>query len=933
MASVASGSACVLLALTALLVPASSQAASGTPDLRVVTSDSSGLLLELRTPVPRVESERAADGRTYDRLRVPGWGTTNVPGDPELPARSFLIQVPAAGEVDVEIEEAAVHVRRGLAVKPVALPRVGGGDVDSALIARDGTPPIFAGLQPTALFDLSPRALLRRVPVMRLTLHPFRWNPATGDLRIAGRMAVRVRFHDALPAASAGEGTSQDPFAPVWEEGVVNPPAAGWSPAIAAAGSAPVVPAGATGLRMEIRRDGMYRVTGADLRAAGVAIDTVDPRTIRVVAGGREAAVRVVSRLGRRMRARDFVEFYAQRLTNAFTDANVYWLVWNGKRGQRIAASDGSVAEGSEVVASFPQRLRFEENHKTWDAMPGAPEQDFWFWEGLQAPKTVSHTLDIPAPAVTAAQARLRIALRGHTTGSHRVRVLLNGGNLIGEDRWAGTEEHLFDATFAQTLLAAGANGCTIELPGGDGLDQIFVNWIEVDYERESIAVADDLRLTIPGAAVDRMVQVDGFSQPGLRVFDVTDPFRPLALAEVEVTPSAAGHRVRFGVGPGGARSFQVLADTALRTPSGIEYWRARRLRPAGGADYILITPRQFLPATRPLRRLRRDQGLRVRAVAVEDIFNTYSGGLPYPEALKDFLRDAYRNWRRPAPSYVFLLGDASIDYRDFLGSGKKSRVPAHLSPTTGLSVTPDDNWYAAVDGDDDLPDLFIGRVSVGSAEAAAAAVAKIVAYERAPRPAAAEALFVADNNEPSFQELAERLSGLLPEKIAPRRLYLTAYTDFALAKMDLRSAIGDGMLVTTYAGHGDVTGWAGERILDTTTAQLLDNTRRLTFVVTLDCLSGYFAQSSDYSLGELLANMPGAGAIAAFAPSGLGYTWEQALLGEELFPLLFKAPRLRLGRISAHAKVLAYGRGATIDIVKTFTLLGDPATRLATPR
>lgn len=77
---------------------------------------------------------------------------------------------------------------------------------------------------------------------------------------------------------------------------------------------------------------------------------------------------------------------------------------------------------------------------------------------------------------------------------------------------------------------------------------------------------------------------------------------------------------------------------------------------------------------------------------------------------------------------------------------------------------------------------------------------------------------------------------------------------------------------------------------------------------------------------------MPGRGAIATFAASGFGDTGDHLLLGEELLARSFTEPRLRLGRITTEAKIQAYARGATLDLVKTFTLLGDPATILSSP-
>jgi hypothetical protein len=121
----------------------------------------------------------------------------------------------------------------------------------------------------------------------------------------------------------------------------------------------------------------------------------------------------------------------------------------------------------------------------------------------------------------------------------------------------------------------------------------------------------------------------------------------------------------------------------------------------------------------------------------------------------------------------------------------------------------------------------------------------------------------------------------------------------------------------------------AGERLFETTDVPLLSNPHKLTFLVTLDCLNGYFAQPFYYSLAEEFVVAPGKGAVATFSPSGLGYLWEHEILGNEIFSAIFKEGKSLFGVIAIQAKMDAYAKGASEDILRTFTLLGDPAARL----
>ncbi len=83
------------------------------------------------------------------------------------------------------------------------------------------------------------------------------------------------------------------------------------------------------------------------------------------------------------------------------------------------------------------------------------------------------------------------------------------------------------------------------------------------------------------------------------------------------------------------------------------------------------------------------------------------------------------------------------------------------------------------------------------------------------------------------------------------------------------------------------------------------------------------------YSLGEAFLGTSDAGAVACFAPSALGYIWEQEIVDEEVFAKIFDEEENILGVIATESKIAAYGRGVSDDIVEMFHLFGDPASKL----
>ena len=117
--------------------------------------------------------------------------------------------------------------------------------------------------------------------------------------------------------------------------------------------------------------------------------------------------------------------------------------------------------------------------------------------------------------------------------------------------------------------------------------------------------------------------------------------------------------------------------------------------------------------------------------------------------------------------------------------------------------------------------------------------------------------------------------------------------------------------------------------------APLLNNYRKYPFVVSFDCLDGYFLgpDEGSESLAEVFLNKRDAGAIACFSPTGMGMPEGQQALGEELFKSIFVDGNYRLGPATTRAKINFYSRmgGQYKDLIETQTLFGDPALSLKT--
>jgi hypothetical protein len=693
-------------------------------------------------------------------------------------------------------------------------------------------------------------------------------------------------------------------------------------------------------LKIFVDQDGIVQLTAADLTAAGWSPAGVDPRTIVLTNLGAEVAVWIEGGDDGVFDVEDAVVFYGRAATGPYTRRNVYWLTAGDEPGLRMAERDAAAVHGYSVPTSFPATLHAEQDTAPWGYWqnpPGCEAQDHWYWTGpLTAPATATLTFAMP-PFDGTGSVALRIALAGKTddygaAADHHTQVALNGA-VLSDARWDGRIVFVQAAAVPSVLLAAGTNTVTLQTLADTGarVNELYVNWLEVDYAARYEAQGDRLAFTAPGADAYRF-EVAGFTGPDVEAFDLTDPERPVRLLNIQTAPEAEAFTAVFEDQPAAAAHYLAQTMAARRPPAELVADLPSDLRsPAHGADEIILTYDDFYTDTLPLAAHRQAQGLRVQVVRVSDVYDEFSFGLETPQAIRDFLTYAYVNWLRPAPRYVLLIGDANLDYLDRFQTGRPNFVPTFIFDADDVGQTANDTWFAQVADDDPVPELAVGRLPARSLADVRTMVAKVLAYDAAPaNPWQSRLLFVADN-VPEHEAISEGWTAQVPPDYRVQRVYADRYPP-GDPTADIVAAINQGAALVSYVGHGNIDRWgvwSGGRLFDVAAAGRLTNGVRLPLVVTATCLNGFFVHPySDDTMAEILVRQADGGAIAAWSPTALGAPGEQALLFEAFFNALFGgAPTL--GDAIAQAQAAAYRQGVSRELIETFTLFGDPALRL----
>jgi hypothetical protein len=274
------------------------------------------------------------------------------------------------------------------------------------------------------------------------------------------------------------------------------------------------------------------------------------------------------------------------------------------------------------------------------------------------------------------------------------------------------------------------------------------------------------------------------------------------------------------------------------------------------------------------------------------------------------------------------------------------THVPAYLTYTEYMGETVTDEWYVCVSGDDAVPDMYIGRLPAKTADEAADMVAKIHAYETTPNTKGweKEILLVADDQvldfEAVFETMNDAAAALLPADMHADKRYLQDYLDqgfdAGMLSGDILGQMEAGALVVNFSGHGYWQGWTDDAIFDAAHVSTLNTEGHYPFIVSMSCLTGYFAYPEAWteSLAEVLLREADRGTAAALMPTGMTTTAGQYVLNNSIFETLFTEDERHLGPAIARAKqvLLANGDAYFEQISATFMLFGDPAMKLKVP-
>ena len=387
-----------------------------------------------------------------------------------------------------------------------------------------------------------------------------------------------------------------------------------------------------------------------------------------------------------------------------------------------------------------------------------------------------------------------------------------------------------------------------------------------------------------------------------------------------------------------------------------------------GAVDMVIIIPtsqKLLAQAERIKAHHEQQDGLRVRIVPADELYNEFSSGTPDATAYRRYLKMLYDRALTDAdlPRYLLLFGDGAWDNRmhcaewngcdpdDFLLCFESENSFSHVNCYVS------DDFFCLLDDEEQIqqrsgsgwtylgkPDMAVGRFPARTVEEAQILVDKTIGYANNEYAGAWQNVICMmgdDGNNNAHMQTADKIATMVETNYPAyqlKKIYWDAYqrtsssTGYSYPDVTrlIKQQMESGALMMNYCGHGAPYAFSHElamRLADFKEATSM----RLPLWVSASCDIMPFDGQED-NIGETVMFNKRGGGVAFFGTTRTVYAnYNEAM--NLAFTNHVLTPGNTIGEAARLAKceLVSQGRDTSPNKLQ-YTLLGDPALRLACP-
>ncbi|HMP90650.1 MAG TPA: C25 family cysteine peptidase [Kiritimatiellia bacterium] len=676
--------------------------------------------------------------------------------------------------------------------------------------------------------------------------------------------------------------------------------------------------------KLGVDKDGWYRLTWSQLVAAGLPADQLIGSQIRLFNRTNEVAISVTST--NVWGEQDALYFYGIQHDGPYNRTNAYWLGLGGL-GKRIESVNGSTNAGGNVIinACYSANYNPKKLHRPYHR-PDDESIDHWFAEIVYSDINTGPIFINTSNRNVSGNATFGLTMYGLTLSNHQTRVTLQNGHHIVFPPFNGAVLHKTNLLVAASNFAQlGMSTLTFRQIGTNAavpLDYAYLVEARVDYlARMRMRSPASEFCGLPGTNIYNLLSVA--TNVGNTVLDITDPHNPTLITDVQFPPT--GFETNFFTAlfrhvSQDVRRYAIIQTNGIlnaQTPHEVRFRNLGDM--ARRADYLMIGPTEFRAQMYRLAKQRFTNGLNIVVAPLNDVYNEFGYGIVDADAIKQFIGYAYHHWTPPKPRFALLIGEGTYDPLGHIGSIPAVNVPVKFGPTPFV-VAAKDTWYGLVDGDDLLPDVIVGRMSLSSGVSLSNVVSKVIHHDAGGlfKPALLVSDFATNIN---FKGSTDTY--IYPYLFSNGYLIQQASLPSATQTQIVSLINSSGNRLITYVGHGALNQWSSANLLNVTNMSTLSNTT-YPLVAIFSCQNGSFVERLTNCLSEAFIEVH-RGAASVFSPTALSVQLYADYVAQGFANSLASRQRRYLGDVAFEAAENLFNFNPFVSELSTYQILGDP--------
>ncbi|MCD1118273.1 type IX secretion system sortase PorU [Chryseobacterium turcicum] len=763
--------------------------------------------------------------------------------------------------------------------------------------------------------------------------------------------------------------------------------------------------------KIKVDKSGVFKITAQFLRDNGMNPSNINPKNFRIYGNGgvmlpefnqdvkysalQENAIQVVGEDDNVWNDGDYALFYAQgpngynlynvangngvkrtdtrqdtseNLKNIYEDFSYYYINFDKGAGKRVMPVDVNLPT-SQLITRFDNYQVINNDQRNLLKVGRTWVED----QGFSTDKAVTFNLGSSVQAGDVVKYRTQVI--GWRAQQNSISFNINSQNPFPASIDQNPPNYSYDfypIIYSGSTTAISGNQITVNYAPNIAINPngaFYLDYAEVQYKDDLKFNGSQINFRDFSLATGTNTNY-GFSISNVgnleQVWDVTD----ITNANRRVNKAAGSGLFNFGYTTSDLNfnnEFVAFRADATFSPQFVGRIANQNLSALQNVDYLIITtPQMMAQAQRIANYHQTKSNFNVQIVDTDKIYNEFGSGSKDLTAIRDFVTKL--NTPLGSLKYVFILGDASYDY--------KNRVPNNSNIVSSYQSEASREFETSFVTDDyivmtkpqtskeiaySLPDLPIGRIPAGNPTEAANMVDKTLAYYNS-LPGQSSPFgewrmkldFIVDDNGEGGGAFHNVMNNTLVntfeipsvntlKEYNVRKLYLDAFQAQSTAggqrypqvNQAISNDIGNSLYLF-YFGHGGINGWAQERVLTTDEINNSNNFTnvysRFPFVSTITCEFTLWDEPSTFSAGEQFIKLKQGGPAAMITSSrAVGVDYGRAftdLYTKEMFKMI-NDDFNTIGNAHLNAKKLT---SANTNHVKV-NLLGDPAMKLSRPQ